>query len=49
MDVDELGDVAEECQVSGMPTFALFREGKMVRSFAGAKEAELEQMIANGA
>ncbi len=49
VDVDELEEVAMECEVQGMPTFARFVDGQLVEAFSGAKEAELEKLIATGA
>ncbi|KAJ1453677.1 thioredoxin-like protein [Pelagophyceae sp. CCMP2097] len=46
VDVDECQSVAQACGVSCMPTFQLFKQGKMVAKLEGADEASLAQLIA---
>jgi len=46
VDVDEQGEVAEACQISAMPTFGFYKNGKKVHSFQGASEAKLMEAIA---
>ncbi|XP_045625208.1 thioredoxin-2 [Procambarus clarkii] len=45
VDVDECEDVAMEHQVSCMPTFVFFKEGKKVESFSGANEEKIRDAI----
>eukprot|EP01068_Selenidium_serpulae_P016305 Selendium_serpulae@DN6285_c1_g1_i10.p1 len=46
VDVDEGEEIAQSQQVSSMPTFKYFKEGKEVDHFSGADEAKLRQYIA---
>lgn len=45
IDVDELDDVAAECDVAMMPTFVVFREGVLVERLAGAYEEKLKDLV----
>ncbi|WVZ05814.1 hypothetical protein V8G54_019160 [Vigna mungo] len=45
IDVDELSDVAGEFQVQAMPTFVLFKGGKIIDRVVGAKKDELEKKV----
>jgi thioredoxin 1 len=38
-------EVAKECNISCMPTFQFFKNGKKVAEFSGADESKLEKMI----
>ncbi|CAN3354707.1 thioredoxin-1 [Diutina catenulata] len=45
VDVDQSGDIAREYQVSAMPTFKLFKNGKEVGELVGADPNRLRQLI----
>jgi len=45
VDVDELSNIAQEQGISAMPTFHIFKNGKLVDQFTGANQSALEQMV----
>ena len=45
VDVDELPNVAQECGIRAMPTFQIFKDGKMVEEIVGADPNKLEAAI----
>jgi thioredoxin 1 len=45
VDVDDAQDVAEQCNVSSMPTFIAFYKGVKVMQFSGANLKKLEDMV----
>ena len=45
VDVDAAKPVSQKHQVSSMPTFVFFKNGKEIDRFSGADEAKLEQLI----
>jgi len=45
VDVDELGELEDVADVSGVPTFKFFKGGSLITSFAGANKEKLEQTI----
>lgn len=49
VDVDVLGLVAQEYEVSSMPTFLLFKEGKVIQKIIGANPAALKQALVDHA
>ncbi|EAZ63193.1 thioredoxin [Scheffersomyces stipitis CBS 6054] len=49
VDVDELGEIAQEYEVSSMPTIIFFKGGKIVTKVIGANPAALKQAIAANA
>mmetsp|Transcript_74818 Transcript_74818/g.124770 ORF Transcript_74818/g.124770 Transcript_74818/m.124770 type:complete len:181 (-) Transcript_74818:321-863(-) len=46
VDVDENGEVAENCEIKCMPTFQFFKNGKKVDEFSGASEDKLKEKVA---
>lgn len=50
IDVDELDEVAAECDISAMPTFRVYHNGAQVDEMKGANKDKLEAMCkkANG-
>ncbi|EDO17931.1 hypothetical protein Kpol_1010p47 [Vanderwaltozyma polyspora DSM 70294] len=47
VDVDEVGDVAQKYDVTAMPTFLYFKDGKEVHRVVGANPAGIKQAIAS--
>ncbi|KAI8070706.1 PITH domain-containing protein [Gongronella butleri] len=45
VDVDKARDVAQQCQVSSMPTFQFFKGGQKVGELKGANPTQLEQLV----
>mmetsp|Transcript_20803 Transcript_20803/g.24588 ORF Transcript_20803/g.24588 Transcript_20803/m.24588 type:complete len:155 (-) Transcript_20803:106-570(-) len=45
VDVDQCNSVAKACKVSSMPTFQLYRDGKLVDSVVGFSKAKMESML----
>lgn len=45
VDVDEAGDVAQQCEIKAMPTFKFYKNGVLVHSFEGASEENLKQAV----
>ncbi|KAK7464314.1 Peptide-N(4)-(N-acetyl-beta-glucosaminyl)asparagine amidase [Stygiomarasmius scandens] len=46
VDVDEQGDIAQECGITAMPTFILFHKGNKIDEFKGANPPGLQKLIA---
>jgi len=46
VDVDELSEVAEECEISAMPTFLIFKNKNKVGSVVGANIESVKKEIA---
>ncbi|KAE9333699.1 hypothetical protein PF008_g14320 [Phytophthora fragariae] len=46
VDVDELKTVMEEFNVSSLPSFKVFKGGKVVDELSGATKTALESMVA---
>nr|XP_002132022.1 thioredoxin-2 [Ciona intestinalis] len=44
VDVDEAADVAEQAEISAMPTFIFYKNGKQVATFKGANKEKLTEM-----
>lgn len=45
IDVDDNPEAAEACEISAMPTFHFYKEGKKVAEVVGASEAKIEEAI----
>ncbi|XP_070541285.1 thioredoxin-like [Ptychodera flava] len=46
VDVDENSETAQSCNISSMPTFVFFKNGKELERFSGASEEKLRATIA---
>lgn len=49
VDVDQFGEIAQEYEVSSMPTVLFFKEGKVIHKVIGANPAALKQALATNA
>ncbi|KAI9142622.1 hypothetical protein BKA69DRAFT_264369 [Paraphysoderma sedebokerense] len=49
VDVDDLPDVAQSCEIRAMPTFKIFKDGKQIDEIVGANPSALESKIASHA
>ena len=49
VDVDNLGELAQELGVTSMPTFLFFRSGEIIDTMRGADEAGLRALVAEHA
>lgn len=49
VDVDEVGEVAQEYEVSSMPTIIFFKNGEIVQKVIGANPNALKQALAANA
>ena len=45
VDVDDAEDVAAQCGIQAMPTFQVFKGGKMVDEMKGASEPGLKALL----
>jgi len=45
VDVDELEEIAREENISAMPTFYLYKNGKKIADLVGADQARLKSLI----
>lgn len=45
VDVDEQGDITEECEIEAMPTFILFKKGEEVGRIVGGNQPEVLRLI----
>ena len=45
VDVDENAKVAEECGISAMPTFQVFKNGSKIDEMVGASKEKLEALV----
>ncbi|PVF93809.1 thioredoxin [Serendipita vermifera] len=45
VDVDAVGDVAQEVGITAMPTFISFKSGQKLETILGAAPAKLKQLI----
>ena len=46
VDVDEASDIAQECGISCMPTFKIYKNGAVVDELQGASEEKLKAIVA---
>ncbi|RLV89088.1 Thioredoxin-1 [Spathaspora sp. JA1] len=49
VDVDQFGSIAQEYEVTSMPTIIFFKNGQQVQKVIGANPAALKSAIANNA
>lgn len=49
VDVDEVQEVAEQCRISAMPTFQVWKDGRKVDELVGASKERLEALVAKHA
>ena len=49
VDVDESGDIAQQYEVSSMPTLIFFKNGEVVQKVIGANPSAIKQAIAANA
>ncbi|KAJ8143479.1 hypothetical protein OXX80_001145 [Metschnikowia pulcherrima] len=49
IDVDQLQEIAQEYEVSSMPTFLFFKDGKVIHKVIGANPAALKQGLTSHA
>ncbi|KAK6198512.1 thioredoxin [Scheffersomyces amazonensis] len=49
VDVDQFGEIAQEYEVSSMPTVIFFKDGKIVNKIIGANPGALKQVLAANA
>lgn len=49
VDVDESGDIAQQYEVSSMPTLIFFKNGEIVQKVIGANPSAIKQAIASNA
>lgn len=47
VDVDELGELASEYEITAMPTFLFIKDGKVVEKAQGANPNKLKQTLAS--
>lgn len=45
VDVDQAGEIAQAMQITAMPTFIMFKDGKKVDTIVGADATQLEAAI----
>jgi thioredoxin 1 len=48
IDVDECKTISKEAQVTGMPTFQLYRNGKQIDQVVGFSLSGIEDMLKRG-
>jgi thioredoxin 1 len=46
IDIDKVPEAASHFNISAMPTFIAFKDGKQVKSFMGADSKQLESLVA---
>lgn len=45
IDVDEVPEVAEECRISAMPTFQVYKNAVLLDTVIGANQDRLKELI----
>lgn len=45
VDVDDAEDITGHCEVTAMPTFQCYNEGKKIKEFSGASDEKLKAMV----
>uniref|UniRef100_UPI00398F72B9 thioredoxin-like n=1 Tax=Pristiophorus japonicus TaxID=55135 RepID=UPI00398F72B9 len=45
VDVDDATDIAENCEITCMPTFHFYKNGEKVFAFSGANRTTLEEKV----
>lgn len=45
VDIDECEDLANRFQISSVPAFLFFKDGKVINRLIGANEAKLESLL----
>ncbi|KAF7436168.1 hypothetical protein PC9H_002994 [Pleurotus ostreatus] len=49
VDVDEADEIAKDQQIKAMPTFRLYKDGKIVKELVGANPGALQGLVSEGA
>lgn len=49
VDVDVLGEIAQEYEIASMPTVLFFKNGEVINKVIGANPAALKQVLASSA
>jgi len=45
LDVDDVPEVAEKCNITAMPTLVFFKDGKKILDVIGAQESKIEEAV----
>ncbi|KAF4573527.1 hypothetical protein EYR40_003384 [Pleurotus pulmonarius] len=49
VDVDEAEEISQNQQIKAMPTFRLYKDGKVVKELVGANPGALQALVSDGA